>query len=72
MVSGTQRFHSKLRAKVCRFMVTQGNSLIDRYLKTKIYQKNSPVSYLKESCMDRDHIWGTDVEILACLQCSIQ
>ena len=57
IVSGTEKHYAKLRAEVCRFMVTDGRPIIKRYLRT-------PVSYLKRSAMTEDHTWTSDVEIV--------
>ena len=64
MISGTEVYHAKLRAEVCRYMVTDGKSTINRYLKT-FSEKCCPVSYLNESVMTENGIWATDVEIMA-------
>ena len=64
MISGSEKHYTKLRAEVCRFMVTRGKPIINCYLKT-ISKDTSPVSYLKKSAMTEDGIWATDVEVLA-------
>ena len=37
MLSGTEAHHIKLRAEVCRYIVTNGKSIIQRYLRTFRY-----------------------------------
>ena len=64
MISGTEDHHAKLRAEVCRYMVTDGKPIINRYLKT-FSEDCAPVSYLKKSAMTENGIWATDVEIMA-------
>ena len=64
IVSGTEKHYAKLRAEVCRFMVTDGRLIIKRYLRA-ISKDDSPVSYLKRSAMTEDHTWASDVEIVA-------
>ena len=64
MLSGTEAHHIKLRAEVCRYIVTNGKSIIQRYLRT--FSKDvSPISYMKESAMTENGIWATDVEVMA-------
>ena len=59
MISGTEDHHAKLRAEVCRYMVTDGKPIINHYLKTF-----SEDCYGK-SAMTENGIWATDVEIMA-------
>ena len=64
ILSGTQDHHMKLRGEVSRYMVTNGRSIIKRYLKT--FSKDaSSVTYLKKSGMTESGVWGTDIEIVA-------
>ena len=64
ILSGTQDHHMKLRGEVSRYMVTNGRSIIKRYLKT-FSMDASPVTYLKKSGMTESGVWGTDIEIVA-------
>ena len=67
MISGTEDYHTKLRAEVCRYMVTDGKSSINRYLKT-FSEDCCPVSYIKKSVMTENGIWATDVIMaISCL-----
>ena len=64
MITGTEDHHVKLRAEICRYMVTTGRALIKRYLRT-FTNDTTPVEYLKKSGMTENAILATDVELLA-------
>ena len=64
MVSGPENHHVKLRAELCRYMVTDGKSIVNRYLKT-FSNDRSPVTYLKTSAMTENNVWASDVEVMA-------
>ena len=36
LISGTKNHHIKLRAEVCRYMVTNGKPIIKQYIKTRV------------------------------------
>ena len=70
ILSGTQDHHMELRGEVSRYIVTNGRSIIKRYLKT--FSKDaSPVTYLKKSGMtESGGVWGTDIEIVT-ISCTL-
>ena len=64
ILTGSQSIHANLRAEICRYIVVQVANFTSRYLETK-FESNSAAEYLKNSLMDANMIWGTDVEIVA-------
>ena len=64
ILTGSQESFSKIRAEICRFIVTQGAGFISRYLEIKM-KDLTPAEYLRKSHMDTNYIWGTDVEVVA-------
>ena len=64
ILSGSEKNHVKLRAEVCRYIISEGNSIINQYLRT-INHDSTVVSYLKTSGMTEAGIWASDVEIVA-------
>ena len=64
VLTGSQSNFAKLRGEIYRFIGIQGAGFISRYLQVK-FSEQSPTEYLLRSQMDADHIWATDVELVA-------
>ena len=63
-LTGSQSNFAKLRGEIYSFIGIQGAGFISRYLQVR-FSEQSPTEYLLRSQMDADHIWATDIELVA-------
>ena len=63
LITGSENSHLHLRSIISRFIASEGTRKLGWYFKTK---QTTPCKYLTtQKLMNRESIWGTDVEIYA-------